>query len=137
MHTFGFSDESPLHTFGFSDEPQGLDDSPPPPPIQVGRPELDDQGILLCPRCEDTYLHQHEVTVACREEDAPGVLTTVSCQTGALTSRPSTGESGFIGRRDHLTITFRCEGCGGNSVLSVTQHKGNTVVRWCRDAPKP
>lgn len=93
-------------------------------------------GILLCPRCGGSCIHQGEVTVVNRTgEDGPGVAITVKGQ-GGKGKRLTKEEIPY--RRNHLTIKFHCEYCERNTqgkgplwaTLEITQHKGRTYIRW-------
>lgn len=81
---------------------------------------------LLCPNCGFNYLHHDRVEIFERSEDATlGLLVTVAegkvTMETSLSGNPSS-------RRNGLTVHFWCEGCKATPVLTIAQHKGNTIV---------
>jgi len=85
---------------------------------------------LICPRCDNNYLHHERVTVFDRPEDNPMTRVVridnevnVSMATSYDCGNPSS-------RRDGLSINFWCENCGYNLLLQIAQHKGNTHMSW-------
>ena len=81
---------------------------------------------LLCPKCGSNYLHHNTVDVfECGEDANHGVHVTVAdgqaVINGSLSGNPSS-------RRHGLNIYFWCEGCSAKSVLSISQHKGATLI---------
>jgi hypothetical protein len=90
----------------------------------------DNRG-LLCPRCGGNYLHQKQVTVFDREEDAETTsVTTVAGGLAATHLLPSEQIANPSGRRHGLAIAFECEGCGDGIELTIAQHKGVTNLGW-------
>ena len=71
------------------------------------------QSILQCPRCGGNNLHQGVVKVFNRIEDGPKVWKTVvdgeSVETRLAVSLAADNPSP---RRQGMTISFDCEGCG-------------------------
>lgn len=93
------------------------------------------EGLLVCPRCGDTYLHHHAVKVFERvAEDAGGSVTLVEGL--RVSTRPA--ERGEIPhRRNTVRIAFTCEFCDSEDrvcrmALEIEQHKGLTCMRWVR-----
>lgn len=94
-------------------------------------------GQLKC-KCGSTYLHQTNVTVFERSEDAS--TTTVIAQDGKTvqaTDFPNRDTCNPSPRRHGLIIEFDCEDCGPMSEgggalqrLAIFQHKGNTFMEW-------
>jgi hypothetical protein len=90
-----------------------------------------DSGELICPHCDDHYLHHGLVSIyARREYESQIVLTAVdgkrtetSVIPGRLTKNPSD-------HRDGIAIQFRCENCNQFFELTFAQHKGLTLVAW-------
>ncbi|WP_193090875.1 hypothetical protein [Halomonas colorata] len=88
-----------------------------------------DEGFgaeLQCPNCKGNYLHHDRVEIFERQEDAKtGIHVTVengsSVQDTSMAGNPST-------RRHGLNIFFWCEFCDAVPVLTIAQHKGNTLV---------
>ncbi|AYV11544.1 MULTISPECIES: hypothetical protein [Shewanella] len=81
---------------------------------------------LLCPNCGFNYLHHEHVEIFERGEDQrQGVHVTVADGKAtfdtSLDGNPSS-------RRHGLLVRFWCEGCKAKPVLTISQHKGNTVV---------
>ena len=97
-----------------------------------------EDGDLLCPNCNEVYLHSDTVYVYNREEDADKVsVTTVHTNDEVVRSMPPHDLSGNpSGRRHGIKIAFYCEGChdwGRNSdryYLNIAQHKGVTFMYW-------
>ncbi len=99
-------------------------------------------GTLVCPRCNEDYLHHGTVQVFDRREDAE--LTAVSTVCDGLVSnhlRPSEGLANPSSRRHGVLIGFWCETCTGSKWrheedheetvwLSIAQHKGMTHIGW-------
>ena len=90
-------------------------------------------GVLRCPKCDETYLHHEDVEVYPRRlEDGPSGAIVV---TGgrAIAGHPERNPSA---RRDGIVIAFRCEVCGDFEEggkpkrLAIWQHKGETFVEW-------
>ena len=91
--------------------------------------EVDDEGVLTCPVCGDTNLHQKQTQVFNRDEDrlTPGVAIDESGQTFSLL------ESGKnpSGRRGGVRIHFSCEQHEIPELdLTIVQHKGTTFIAW-------
>ena len=88
--------------------------------------------VLKCPLCGEHYLHQGRVDVFKRSEDEEAVTrTTVMWDgTASVATVANTGSGNPSSRRDGLTIGFSCEMCNDIFVLSISQHKGQTLVRW-------
>lgn len=81
---------------------------------------------LLCPKCGSNYLYHEKVEVfECGEDTNHGVHVTVTDEKAIM----DTSLMGNPSRRRHgLNVHFRCEGCSAKSILSVSQHKGVTLV---------
>jgi hypothetical protein len=83
-------------------------------------------GELLCRSCGSNYLHQDRIEVFERGEDQKhGVHVVVENMKASV-------DSDFGGnpskRREGLSIRFWCEGCEAKPLLTISQHKGNTLV---------
>jgi hypothetical protein len=87
---------------------------------------------LLCPSCNEGYLHQGIVEVFNRQEDDENIRYTVvdsgniHSQTiaNAVSNNPSS-------RRQGLIIHFECEHCQDTDFkLCIAQHKGLTLMDW-------
>jgi len=83
---------------------------------------------LECPRCGGNYMHQGEVDIYFRAEDAA---------TGnhvCINPDSTTIDTNVIGnpstRRHGMTIDFECENCPEKLCLAVVQHKGQTFIYW-------
>lgn len=94
--------------------------------------KINDDGLLMCPRCEDTYTHVEQVFVSARREDGLPNEIAVNALSGQVrTHEPQAGPKGSgvgIGRRQRIALGGSCEGCGGRFALVFTQHKGVTLV---------
>lgn len=105
-------------------------------------PVNSDISRLKCPRCGHDNIHQGQVTVYDRKEDASNVtVTTVSDGMASMAVRSSEGSGNPSSRRHGLAIAFSCEGCGGGTKddyiqLLIAQHKGDTHIGWRFSPPK-
>lgn len=90
-----------------------------------------DEGVLMCPTCEEGYLHQVEVRVWFREEDAEqGQHASVNADR-AVTTQDMQGNPSP--RRSGLKIMLECEQCHlegdrPKHELLVYQHVGQTCL---------
>jgi hypothetical protein len=90
-------------------------------------------GQLKC-KCGSDYLHQDNVTIFKRAEDAD--ITTVIAQDGhdvQATEFPSQDTCNPSPRRHGMLIEFDCEDCGQDGTkqrLAIFQHKGHTFMEW-------
>ena len=90
-------------------------------------------GQLKC-KCGSDFLHQSNVTVFQRPEDAPS--TTVIAQDGRTVQAsefPSADTCNPSPRRHGLILEFDCESCGQDGTvqrLAIFQHKGGTYMEW-------
>jgi hypothetical protein len=98
--------------------------------------EIEDNYILMCPKCKSCYLHQTFVDVGFRKEDENGLVTEVT-ENKTITSYKESNNNAFSKRRDRVTIYFYCEECTeydnnkeNLTKLTIDQHKGNTFIRW-------
>ena len=82
---------------------------------------------LVCPNCEQQFLHQVSAGVWFREEDDTHTgghwITQGSVRAADPTDNPSR-------RRSGLSIRFECERCEAKPCLNIVQHKGETFVQW-------
>ena len=123
--------------------------SAPPPASSVGgrAPKLiTASSILICPRCGGRQLHQEDLQAHWRDDEDEGGVLAVSTKGGsggpasASVMRFENRDLCAMTRRDRLVIRFSCEDCAPNEaeeidqntylVLSITQHKGVTVMQW-------
>lgn len=83
---------------------------------------------LECPNCGGDYLHQGEVNVYFRAEDA------ATGNHACVNPDSTTVDTNVIGnpstRRHGLTIEFECENCTASLSLAIIQHKGQTFIYW-------
>lgn len=98
-----------------------------------------DLSKLICPACRNTYLHQGSVRILNRfHEDGEGILTSVPEDPTNPGSRQLMADKGIRhGRRDYIEIDFECETCDASTEayslsLVISQHKGETFLRWER-----
>lgn len=113
----------------------------------MSHPVAFNENVLLCPKCQDVYVHHAGVTVNTRvNEDEPGTRVTIAGGTGSGSARAWVKDHGdpaggsvamraadgddFAGRRDDVSIAFLCEHCGWIGSLVVQQHKGCTLIEW-------
>jgi len=85
------------------------------------------ENELLCPNCNDNYLHQVKVETVFRPEDQDGIRI-VSGHAGTKTDIADASE--ITGRRDVVKIGFVCECCSAEPELVIIQHKGSTKLHW-------
>lgn len=95
---------------------------------------LDENGILKCPKCDQTYLHHGEVAVFDRGEDDPTVTVT-RVRFGSVMSAKAQNHrvENPSPRRGGIKIAFECESCdnaGSKQHLNIVQHKGETFLFW-------
>ena len=103
---------------------------------------------LLCPSCNDMYLHQRNVTVFQRYEDQDKTIVMQQCEDEMfVTTFPSEDTCNPSPRRHGLLIEFECEHCHYTHIdgegdempkeplhrLAIYQHKGVTYVEWQLD----
>jgi len=81
---------------------------------------------LLCPSCGFNYLHHGRVEIFDRSEDASSDVHVVVDEGKAIVDTSLDGNPSS--RRHGLAVHFWCEGCKATPVLTIAQHKGNTVV---------
>ena len=81
---------------------------------------------LLCPKCGFNYLHHDRVEIFDRTEDASSGVHAV-VDDGKVTVDTSLNGNPSS-RRHGLTIHFWCESCKAKPVLTIAQHKGNTII---------
>jgi hypothetical protein len=102
---------------------------------------IDDDKWLICPSCEDNYLHHTSLTVYNRREDAKETRVTHlgSQMDGFSGSVNDTVTSATVAnkdcdnpspRRHGLQIKFWCETCNAEPTLNLYQHKGFTGLEW-------
>ena len=95
------------------------------------------EQTLECPTCgDDGHLHHDRVTVFSRNEDANPDVTVVDVPDTSDDARPDLPENPSM-RRSGVVVEGWCEGCEGRWLLTVSQHKGDTMIsvqRWKVDA---
>jgi len=94
-------------------------------------PEFD----IKCVGCGSWHLHQRDVFVYTRKEDAKFALETIVDMSGSRSSvKPSSDEVEIDGnpshRRHGLRIRFECEQCDDIFDMVLLQHKGTTELKW-------
>ena len=102
-----------------------------------------EDNLLVCPTCNETYLHQQNTTIFERHEDEE--ITTVIAQndrTVQVSDFRSEDTCNPSHRRHGMLIEFKCEHChnwGADGPsdeyrtphrLAIYQHKGNTFMEW-------
>lgn len=92
-----------------------------------------DAEILKCPHCEELYLHHGDVSVFNRHEDAEMVMAThvIGSPQSTMTSLVKNNDSQNPSSRRHgMVIEFECEICHSRPKLTISQHKGHTIMEW-------
>ena len=101
---------------------------------------------ITCPYCKWDYTHHHRVTVWSRQKedavaeatvhlgfdkpDPEGIWDDEAEKSILPEPLPEVGDA--PGRRDSVEIDFYCENCQKHSLLSIVQHKGQTLLYWGR-----
>lgn len=96
-------------------------------------PKFGNIDDLVCPGCGNQFLHHGAINVFTRaNEDAPTVLVTKVYASGHASEHAemSCASRNPSARRDGLAIEFTCETCPVISELTISQHKGHTLVAW-------
>ncbi|MBN1578221.1 MAG: hypothetical protein JW913_16795 [Chitinispirillaceae bacterium] len=87
--------------------------------------QYDYEHLLTCQHCGYNYTHHEEVACYAREDCSVGVRTRVRSklvvQDTDISDNPSP-------RRNGVSISYSCEGCGKTSRINIYQHKGQTFV---------
>jgi hypothetical protein len=99
----------------------------------VDNSDGNDDGVLCCPRCfqhDGSRGNLHEVGVVVYDRDEDAALTKVTAVRAGVAGLPSATCGNPSRRRDGLAIEFECEQCGDGLCLTITQHKGDTLVAW-------
>lgn len=94
--------------------------------------------VLLCPGCDNDYLHHEKVEIFDRSADEErGVHVTVGVEAtdGSITRASTVGVDADMrnnpsSRRHGIRIHFSCELCDALPVLSLWQHKGTTFIAF-------
>lgn len=85
-------------------------------------------GELECPSCGSRYLSHKKIKIFERKEDEElGLHIEVE---GMSVSADQDLFGNPSSRRNGLMIQFQCEECGGDPVMLISQHKGNTVINF-------
>ena len=93
------------------------------------RVTFNEHNEAICPGCGSDYMHQGRVSVFNRtKEDAHDGVKVVVDGLQVTTHPKLTGNPSL--RRQGLTIQFECEQCHDDPVLTIVQHKGNTIIEW-------
>lgn len=87
---------------------------------------------LLCPTCGGEQTHLRQVEVGARGEDRPARVLRINTGSGEIRQQEDRPAERCPGRRDWLRLFFDCEN-GCEFVLSLLQHKGDTVVSVLAD----
>lgn len=87
---------------------------------------------LVCPACDEPYLHQSIIEVYNRHEDDELVRCTVVDHGNVFSqTTPNKTSNNPSARRQGLVIHFECEHCEGVDLkLCIAQHKGYTFMDW-------
>ena len=95
--------------------------------------KIDNNKCLLCPDCDNPYLHQESVEMFWRdrEDSERGTYVQSSWGNPPIVDKNSEMNQNPSGRRDGLRIKFSCENCGREDIsLTLSQHKGWTLMEW-------
>lgn len=89
---------------------------------------IDPSGVLSCPNCASSNLHQTSSSVFFRDnEDA---VTGKFFRIDKSKVEKTFGDKNPSLRRDGLLIEFECEQCDADPILAIYQHKGFTFIEW-------
>ena len=102
---------------------------------------INNEGILKCPVCQGTYLHQVKYHIFSRADDAPtGTRVDVNEHVDVTFVNNTSMQNCPSPRRDGLVIQFYCEDCDADAEqagaasssksLAIYQHKGGTFLEW-------
>jgi len=99
----------------------------PPRTFHVQK-RINPSKTLECPCCGSEFMHQIQVDTMWRiKEDGPGQGIT---STKYKTDHYQLENHQIPASGDYIQVHFACEKCYRRSVLSFTQCKGFTVLRW-------
>jgi len=90
---------------------------------------LGPENQLRCPHCKNVHMCQVSAEINARTdsiEDGNGLNVGVS--RGGMVSVIPVQSKDMPGRRQSAVIVFRCDYCQKQSSLTLTQHKGQTLV---------
>ena len=90
--------------------------------------KVNEDGLLLCPSCEETYLQFNDVEVHRRLGEDGDALSTLFDDTEVITS--ITKSKDLPGRRDSNSFDFHCENCSSPYEMVMLNHKGQTFMVW-------
>ena len=85
---------------------------------------------LECPHCGNSNLHQTDIRVWDREEDAKDCLYVAVVNKQAWIVPVSANIGNPSPRRQGMSVKFDCEHCSNMPVLNIYQHKGFTYIEW-------
>jgi len=99
-------------------------------PVMHDEVQIDEDGNLYCP-CGSSYLHQTNIKVFQREEDAKdGFHVEIDMEEGVKIDNKVINWSNPSPRRQGIIIEFDCENCDAFPQLLIYQHKGQTIIGW-------
>jgi len=112
--------------------------------VRISETFIPDYGVLCCASCGSPFLHHIRAEAFSRMEDSETGfhirtqnLTKVNSPEGEVFNEVTTDWEASIdmnmagnpsARRSGVLITFYCEECEDLTVLSIFQHKGNTLL---------
>ena len=94
---------------------------------------------LLCPICNDEYLHHTDVQIYERAEDSSNGIHVLVISCDEIKCGKNAESRVIIDRnmkknpserRQGIRIHFYCESCGSHLTLNIAQHKGTTEIWW-------
>jgi DNA-directed RNA polymerase subunit M/transcription elongation factor TFIIS len=100
---------------------------------QTIQPKIDKDSygsfsVLNCSLCGGENVHQQDVEVFIREEDAnKGLHVSITSEPQSFKVDENMNDNPSP-RRQGLKIKFWCEQCGTSSYLYILQHKGETIM---------
>ncbi|MEC5321380.1 hypothetical protein VSX61_20970 [Brenneria populi subsp. brevivirga] len=86
------------------------------------------EHLLFCPHCKGSCLHQGKIEVFERQEDDKEGTHVVVDGSAISIDKNLTGNPSI--RRHGLKIHFSCENCNNNPIMSIYQHKGETLMTF-------
>ncbi|MDZ5727787.1 hypothetical protein SPG90_04555 [Enterobacter sp. D2] len=96
--------------------------------LEIRFTSTDFEHVLFCPYCNSNYLHQGKVEVFERQEDAKEGTHVIIDNDDVTINRNLSGNPSR--RRHGLKIGFWCENCKEHPVMSIYQHKGQTMLEF-------
>ena len=88
-----------------------------------------DSDLLCCEHCGEINLHQHKISMFCRDEDKDVQHIIIDAISGQIEEGIDRSGRNPSSRRQGMIISFYCEHCDYETDLLIGQHKGVTEIR--------